>query len=324
MVITFLQFFGTTETEKTPRGERFLDNRKFEGRVPELVEAAVNYILGSLRKSSLIEGILRRDIPEYPEEAIREAIANAVAHRDYSNFVRGNYIQVRLFADRLEVQSPGGLYGNVMEETLEDEQSTRNRVLMQLMEDLHIVENRGSGIRTMIHAMRAANLEPPRFSDKRSSFWVTFRNHTLMSPEAVNWLNQFSSRPMNDGQRMALVYLRRNPRITNSEYRRLNHVNPDTAYADLKALVRLDLIQQCGSGRWANYALNVPAEYSSPQTREEKIFAYIRERGSINNTECRQLLNISRDQATYLLKKMEQAGFLRREGESRWTRYRLY
>ena len=78
LVITFLQYYGTTETEKTPRGERFLDNRKFEGTIPEMVEGAVNHVLAGLRKSSLIEGLWRRDIPEYPEEALREAVVNAV------------------------------------------------------------------------------------------------------------------------------------------------------------------------------------------------------------------------------------------------------
>lgn len=165
LMITFLQYYGTTETEKTPRGERFLDNRKFEGRIPEMIESAVHYILTSMRRSGLIEGLWRRDIPEYPAEAVREAIVNSIAHRDYSNFVRGSYVQVRLFADRLEIQSPGGLYGNVTVDTLEEEQSTRNRILMRLMEEFHLVENRGTGIRTMFEAMRNANLEPPRFQD---------------------------------------------------------------------------------------------------------------------------------------------------------------
>jgi len=90
---------------------------------------------------------------------------------------------------------------------------------MRLMEDLHLVENRGSGIRAMLEAMRRANLEPPRFDDKRSSFWVMFRNHMLMSPEAVTWLNQFATLPLNDRQRLALVYLRCNDQITNSDIR---------------------------------------------------------------------------------------------------------
>jgi ATP-dependent DNA helicase RecG len=139
LVITFLQFYGTTETEKTPRGERFLDNRKFEGPIPEMVTETVNHVLASIRESSLIDGLFRRDVPEYPEKAVREAVLNAAAHREYSAYVRGSYIQVHLFADSLEVQSPGGLYGNVTEENLEEESSTRNSVFMRLMQGLHLV-----------------------------------------------------------------------------------------------------------------------------------------------------------------------------------------
>ena len=107
-----------------------------------------------MRKSSLIDGMFRRDITEYPRESLRESIANAVAHRDYSTYVRGSYTQIRMFADRLEVQSPGGLFGNVTVDNLEDEHSTRNARLMRMMEDMQVVENRGSGISAMLHAMR--------------------------------------------------------------------------------------------------------------------------------------------------------------------------
>ena len=72
----------------------------------------------------MIEGTLRRDVPEYPQEALREAIANAVAHCDYSPYVRGSYIQIRTFADRLEIQSLGGLFGNVTVDDIAEEHST--------------------------------------------------------------------------------------------------------------------------------------------------------------------------------------------------------
>jgi len=160
-MITFVQYFGTTMDERTPQGARFVDNRRFEGPITEMVEEAETYIMSAMRKSSLIEGIFRRDIMEYPRESLRESIANAVAHRDYSPYVRGSYIQIRMFADRLEVQSPGGLYGNVTVDNLELEHSTRNARLMRMMEDMQVVENRGSGISAMLHAMREANLEPP-------------------------------------------------------------------------------------------------------------------------------------------------------------------
>src|SRR5262249_19846393 len=137
--LTFVQFYGTTEDEPTPGGARFLDNRSFEGPIVTLVPAAEQYVMAAMRKSSLIEGPLRRDIPEYPQVALREAIANAVAHRDYSSYVRGTPIDVKMFADRLEVLSPGGLFGNVTLDSIEEEHSTHNARLMRMMEDLHIV-----------------------------------------------------------------------------------------------------------------------------------------------------------------------------------------
>jgi ATP-dependent DNA helicase RecG len=326
LVITFVQFFGTTETEKGPKGERFLDNQKFEGPIPNMVEDAINHVHASIRKSSLIEGLYRREIPEYPQEAVREAIINAVAHRDYSNFVRGSYIQIRLFADRLEIHSPGGLYGNVNEENLEEEHSTRNCVLMRLMEDLHLVENRGTGIRAMLEAMRQANLEPPRFEDKRSSFWVTFRNHSLMSPDAVTWLNHFAALPLNDRQRLALVYLRHNDRIANNEYQRLNQVDSITAGRELRGLVQAELIEQQSAKRWTYYTLKVARDLPTtigPSSEEDRIIGYVQENGSITNALCRDLLKVDDDRAWYLLKKLSDAGRLKPEGKGRWRKYVL-
>src|SRR5437660_2046676 len=122
-----------------------------------------------------------------------------------------------------------------------------------MMEDAHLVENGGSGIKTMLEAMRRANLEPPRFQDKRSSFWVAFRNHTLMSPEAITWLNQFASQPLNDRQRLALVYLRSNDRIANAEYQRLNRVDSLVARQELRGLVQAGLVEQQSVKRWTFY-----------------------------------------------------------------------
>lgn len=289
-----------------------------------MVTETVNHVLASIRKSSLIDGLFRRDVPEYPEEAVREAVLNAIAHRDYSPYARGSYIQVRLFADRLEVQSPGGLYGNVTEENLEEESSTRNSVLMRLMEDLHLVENRGSGIRAMLEAMRRANLEPPRFDDKRSSFWVTFRNHTLMSPEAITWLNQFARLPLNDRQRLALVYLRYNDQITNSVFQRLNQIDALTAGRELRGLVQAGLIEQQSAHRWTYYTLSVSPELPGQRQQvpqEEQILTYAREKGSIGSAECQALLKIDHKRAWYLLKKLTEKGALSPRGKGKGRRY---
>jgi len=325
LVITFLQYYGTTEAERTPRGERFLDNQKFEGPIPDMIEQAVRHVMSAMRKSSLIDGLYRRDIPEYPEEAIREAIVNAIAHRDYSHYVRGGQVQVRMFADRLEVHSPGGLHGNVTEDNLEEVQSTRNRVLMRLMEDSHIAENRGSGIDTMLSAMRSAMLEPPRFKDTRALFSVTFLNHTLMNPEAVTWLNQFATAPLNDRQRLALVFARDNQRITNKDYQRLNHVTSVVANRELRGLVKAELTRQHGTRRGTFYTLAVRPALRDLHLdqRQRMILDHIREYGSIKRSECQQLLGVTHVQARYILTKMRNRGALRLEGSRKAARYVL-
>ncbi|MHB1559590.1 MAG: ATP-binding protein [Isosphaeraceae bacterium] len=325
LMITFLQYYGTTEDEKTPQGARFMDNRRFEGSIPEMVAEAQTYVMGAMRKASLIEGLFRHDIPEYPLEAVREAIVNAVAHRDYSPYARGSYVQIRMFADRLEIQSPGGLFGNVTLENLDEEQSTRNARLMRMMEDAQIVENRGSGIRAMLDALRGANLEPPRFDDRRSSFLVTFRNHTLMNPEVIAWLNRFARLSLNDRQRVALAYLRQNDQITNGGYQRLNRVNTIVAGQELRGLVQTGLLEPHGFGRWTFYTLKSPGEAVTVEggltEQENRILAHVGLRGTITNAECRNLVGVNADRAKYLLGKLTKSGRLRAEGTGRWKRY---
>jgi predicted HTH transcriptional regulator len=147
-----------------------------------------------------------------------------------------------------------------------------------------------------------------------------------MNPESVAWLNQFSHIPLDDRQRLALVYLRHNDSITNSEYRRLNRVDTTAAGQELRGLVQAKLVEQKGVGRWTTYTLkeqgDVTTEIAS-QTDEGQIFSYVRTHGSINNSECRDLLNSNLQRASYLLKKLTKNGYLNREGKGRWTRYRL-
>jgi predicted HTH transcriptional regulator len=210
--------------------------------------------------------------------------------RDYSHFVRGSYIQIRLFADRLE--------------------------------------NRGSEVSAMLEAMRQANLEPPRFRDRRSSFWVTFRSHTLLNPEAVAWLNRFAGKPMNDHQRMALVYLRHNQGITNNDYQRLNHVDSVTATRELRSLTDYGLVALHGSRRWAYYTLNVPVEAplldATLETDEEKILAYVRKNGSIKRAECQVLLGVTELRARYVLQRMRNNDLLKLKGTRKGSVYHLF
>jgi ATP-dependent DNA helicase RecG len=238
MVVVFLQFYGTTTTEEAPSGERFLDNRKFEGTIKEIIDSATAYVMAGMRKGSLIRGVTRQDIPEYPEVALREAIVNAVAHRDYSHFVRGSHIQVRMFADRLEVENPGGLYGGVTIDKLQEGQSTRNRLLVQLMEDMHLVENRGSGIDAMLDAMQKRGLPAPVFEDKRASFLVVLYNTLIMSDE-----------------KRILAYVREHGSIKRADCQQLLGVDEIKAKYILRKMRDARLLLQEGTRRGAHYVL---------------------------------------------------------------------
>ena len=111
--------------------------------------------------------------------------------------------------------------------------------------------------------------------------------------------------------------------MTNSDYQRLNHVDSVTT-RELRGLVQVGLIEQHSTRRWAYYTLNVPPEAEAPprlQTDEEKVLAYVQERGFIKRADCQRLLGVSAIQARYTLQKMRERGLLRIEGSRKGARY---
>lgn len=324
LFVSYVFYPGTSRGKEGSKGERFLDNRRFDGTIPEMIEAALTRIRANMRRSTLINGLFREELDEYPGVAIREALLNALAHRDYSHYAQGTHVEIRMFADRLEIENPGGLYGYLTEELLgQGHHATRNAALVRLLEDLRLVENRGSGIQAMIEAMRNAQMMPPKFRDKRSSFVVTFMNHTLLDEETISWLNQFGKFPMNDRQRLALAYLRSSEHITNKEYQVLNSVESKTATGELQALVKMGLLRQYGIGRGTRYSINgeIPPAPALLSAEEEAIIDYVNTHGSIRNEECRNLLGVDARRAQYLLGKLVTKGLLRHSGSRRGRVY---
>jgi ATP-dependent DNA helicase RecG len=292
LMISFVRYFGIYSETRGPRGERFQDNAQFEGPLTEVIDQAVTRCVANMKQSTLIEGILHRMIPEYPKEALREALVNAVAHRDYSQYVLGSQVRIEMYADRLEIISPGGLFGPVSLFNMETSQASRNQLLVRLLGEVGLVENRGSGIRAMVSAMREAHLEPPKFEDHREYFKVIFSNQALLDPESLAWLNQFAGLPLNSRQRISLAYLHKHEQMTNPEYCRLNSVDSVTATRDLKGLVDSSLVEMLGNRRWAVYRLvvNQAASHQLPihldelrlNPRQELAIKWIEEKGFIH------------------------------------------
>lgn len=158
---------------------RFLDNKRIEGTIAEMVEEALAFCRRNMKSRTIIDKKTgqRIDKTEYPLIALREAILNALIHRDYSNYTEGTPVQINFFSDRLEIHSPGGLYGHMTVEQLgHTKPDLRNPALAVMAEILTDAENRYSGIPTMRREMALNGLPEPVFENRRGEFVVTFYN----------------------------------------------------------------------------------------------------------------------------------------------------
>lgn len=137
LMLTFVHY-PTPEGANTETGERFVDNVVAEGPIPVVVRDALLAVRKNMTRRSIVRGAGRADIWQYPEAALREAIVNALVHRDLSPEARGTQVQIEMYPDRLTVRNPGGLFGPVTEERLGEEgvSSARNASLLRLLEDV--------------------------------------------------------------------------------------------------------------------------------------------------------------------------------------------
>ncbi len=181
---------GTEMGQLGEHNERFTDNRRIEGTIPDMLNDALAFVMKNIRIKTIVDGTTgnRQDLPEYPITAIREIILNALVHRDYSFHTEGMPIQLQIFTDRIVVTNPGGLYGRISLNRLGQVQAdTRNPALATALEALKITENRYSGIPTIRREMAEYGLPMPQFEDSRNSFRVTlFNERTAATKRTVD------------------------------------------------------------------------------------------------------------------------------------------
>ena len=164
---------------------RFIDNKRIEGTIYTMVEEAQQFCLRNMKVRTIIDPSTgkRTDRTEYPPDAIREAILNALIHRDFSFYTEGTPVQINFFADRLEIHSPGSLYGRMTVDQLGyAKMDLRNPALAVMAEAITGSENRYSGIPTMRRELASYGLPAPVFENHRNEFVVTFYNSPICKP----------------------------------------------------------------------------------------------------------------------------------------------
>src|SRR3989338_1463140 len=325
LVTHVLVYPDNEEGQLAASGERLLDNVKIEGNMLRAIPEVVRAIKRNIQKRSMVKGLFREDILEYPEIFLREAVINALGHRDYSPLARGTAVQIKIFPNRIDIASPGGLFGPVTVERLGESglQATRNSYLMKLLEDSPVpqegkvlCENRGTGIPSMIDALRKAGMEPPQFMNSMTQFKVVCFNQSLFDKETLSWLAQFSGADLNDRQRFALAYIYHKEKLNNFEYCRMNECDSRVAGKELGELVDSGLVIQHGTRRWAFYALPqerkkefiISQKRGLRRDRRQEILAIIKGRGECGRREIKEIVPLSSAGIIYWLRKLVQEG----------------
>lgn len=302
---------------------RLRDRRELTGPLPTLVAAADQRIYDEMRRDAVVRGLVREEVPEYPPVALREALVNAVGHRDYS--LRGAAVEVRLYDDAVEVESPGTLAGYVTVDNLREAQYSRNERIMDALQRLGLVEEAGQGIDRMIAEMEDALLDPPQFEERSASFVVRLRGGSVFAAEDRLWVSQFGQLDLSADAKVALVFARRTGAITNEQLRRLRPLDREASRETLQDLVTRGLLDAFGRGRGTGYRLSELAmQARTSATLGEQLRAVLnhaRRTGVVVNADVRGLLGVGATEARSILEALVLRGLLWPEGERRGRRY---
>ncbi len=265
---------------------RYADRRVLHGTLTRQIDQAEAFFKQYVPVAARMQGFHRIDEPDYPLEALREAVVNAVVHRDYS--LQGE--AVRLFyytGDRVEIHNPGLLLPGVRLEDLQQGQARsrpRNAIIANILRDLPggYMERVGSGISFMLNQMRLLGRPDPQFKEQGEfvvTFWQTAtpatdlaiaggagRDALVRAPVPINSEPPSTARPapidtlapafnQSERQELALRYVHQHGSITNRQYRALSGTSENTALRDLEALVERGALRAIGEKRGRRYVL---------------------------------------------------------------------
>ncbi|MBL7202991.1 MAG: putative DNA binding domain-containing protein [Desulfobacteraceae bacterium] len=226
-----------------------IDNRMIEGTIVEQIDEAIDFIRKNISVKFVMTGKPQRDeVWDYPLEAIRESIINAVCHRDYT---MPSNTEVRIYDDRLTIWNPGGLpLGITMDDLFKPHGSVlRNKGIGAVLYDMGLIEQWGSGIGKMLKLCSLADIPEPHFEEYQRGFLVEFRKD-IYTEEYLRKLG------LNERQIKAVDHIKENKIINLSSYKALiKNVSEKTLYRDLKELVDKNILKEIGEKKGRKYEL---------------------------------------------------------------------
>lgn len=234
-----------------------IDQQEINGPIYHMIEGVEKFFKRNTRLANKIIEFKRVEIPEYPYEAIREALINAIAHRDYD--IEGTPIMISIFDDRVEILSPGSLLPGMKINEIEGQHRARNRKICDIFHQTRDMERFGTGISKMKELMEDHGLSEPKFYEKGDAFVVQFYG------PGENILDLVSNIPedrkidlkelgLEKRQIEALIMMVNEEVVfTNTLYREIFGVSKSTAVRDLNALVNSKQVVKIGKVRGTKY-----------------------------------------------------------------------
>jgi ATP-dependent DNA helicase RecG len=251
--------FAGTEPGSGPTGlPGYVRREDISGPLVQCIERGWQVVWEEMRREARITSLVREEIPEYPPFAVREAIINAMAHRDWR--VSGLRNQIRIFDDRIEVVSAGGFPGHITAENIVHEQFSRNPKIVKVLYHWNYIEELGIGVDRMIRAMTEAGHPAPEFTANGHTVTVALRSSmrrmTVAMPEA--WKGK-----LNERQMQAVHYIKEHGSITNREYREFCNVGRTVATQELSEMLQQGIVARKKSGRSTVYTLPVAISFKA-------------------------------------------------------------
>jgi len=226
-----------------------IDRKDFTADIYSNYSEAMTYLHKNLKLIYRIEGFgPRKEILEIPDEALKEALVNAMAHRDYSE--KGASILVEIFDDRVEISNPGGLI--IKEEEFGKRSLSRNPLVFDLLQRLELVEKVGSGINRIKDAMTKAKLREPEFEFGKF-FSVAFSRPTIEEAGMIAGKPEGLNEGLNEGLRLTLNAIANHPNIKAKDIAALTKRPVKTIERHIKQLVSLGKVERRGSRKTGGY-----------------------------------------------------------------------
>lgn len=302
-----------------------VDRESCAGPLTAVLACCGEFVERHTKSFEVVTGFFRETIPEYPAPVLREALLNALAHRDYG--LAGATIDITVWDDRIEIRSPGSLPGHISEQNMRAEHFSRNRRLMRVLRDVGLVEEFGEGVDRMFREMEARLMPPPEFAATPSSVTVTLRNQFRVSVEELAWLGVLGDVFASASERLALVEVYRRG---SAARRHIAEVVAEDAEVDrlLARMVEGGLLTRVGRAGGAQYELSPEvvrragsAGVKTSHLYRQRLLDELASRGGLSSAEAAKLLGVDISESRRTLNALAASGVVHAVGRTRARRY---